>query len=628
MLRLRAPIELKISAGMSKDHASDYNRMVANYSLMASDINPEEMLHVLTSPPEIYLAEGGMTTVTGTTVLNNRREENIEIINNVLNRILVSADMPLTYQDRTYISEVLRKVGIRDDRKFMNEVRQLIQETKDTNELINIYLSRPEEFRQYVENYAESLKRQEAGGEEETAPGETRNFLAQSIMKRLETGAIYQILANFNRSINETYVAESEIRISEQAYTAQQILLSRIREAAFNEPPELIYKSENIYEEEFGTEQREEKEITNDINSAVFLDLIRNLYHSEFDRISFNGDRWYEFKNVLYNSSQNTIARLHGNTENLYLSYENNVYPEEAEITLLNEEIPVEEEQTEVINETDRLVEELQRVERLNQENVGKYYKMMELISRIKETEKSAGGAAKTRKASLSALKGSAEVLSRLKGEEEESDRLRREVFKEVERLFPDNSAQILSVLEQYIEGGTIAPSSGMTIVRNDMTALLSDIERVENESRTQELILRENEREPDETLERLDRLEKRGTQESQVPERERDSERIGLVHRREETISAEEINETLAQMRKDINKKQVTDEVHIEQTDSRRTVRRDVNGNTTTFTEHERADIADMVNERLSRQVGSISEEVLRKLERRLTNEKSRRGI
>ncbi len=627
MLKIRAPLELKVSAAMARDHSGEYNRITANYSLMASQITPEEMLHVMTSPPEIYLAEGGTTTVTGNTFLSNRREENIEIINNVLNRIMVSADMPLTYQDRVYISDVLKKIGIRDDRKFMNEVRQMMQETKDTNELINIFLTRPEQFVQYVNEYTESLaKRQKAEEESEPAP-EVVNHLAQNILNRLETGAIYQILANFNRSLNLTRIDEGEIRISEQSYTAQQILLSRIREAAFGEPPELVYKSENVYEEEFGTEEHEEKNVTNEINSAVFLDLIRNLYHSEFDRISFGENRWFEFGNVLYNTSSNTISRLQGTTQNLYVSMDTQVYPSEAEITLRTEEIPVPEEETEVITQTDRLVEELEKIDRINQENVGKYHKMMELVSRIRESERKTGGALKTKKASLTALKGSSEVLSRLKGEEEESDRLRREVFREVERLFPDNSGQILNLVEQYISGGSLPDTSNISIVRNDMTTLLADIERVENESRTQELILRESENEASQAVQTLEKLNKKGAAEAEGRNTS-EPEKIGLVHRREETLSAEEINETLAQMRKDINKNRVEENIHTDITDSRQNVRRETSTQTTTITEHDRADIQDLVNQGLRRQVGTISEEVLRKLERRLSNEKSRRGI
>jgi len=692
MLRLRAPIELKINGGMARDHAIDYEKMVANYSLMASDITPEDMLHVLTSPPEIYLAEGGMTTVTGNTFLNNRREENIEIINNVLNRIMVSADMPLTYQDRTYISDVLRKVGIRDDRRFMSEVRQFMQETRDTNELINIFLSRPGQFRQYVENYIEGERREREDSGEEPGEREIRNFLAQSVLNRLQTGAIYQILANFNRSINETSIAGGEIRISEQAYTAQQILLSRIREAAFKEPPELVYKSENVYEEEFSSEQRDEKNLINQVNSAVFLDLIRNLYHSEFDRIRPGENRWFEFKEVLYNTSQNTIARLQGSTENVYVSISSPQSPGEASITFREEEIPVPGEETRIINEGDRLteelkevlsktsqstmtrlqektenayvnisspefteeasitlreeeipapgeetriisederlVEELKRVERINQQNVGRYHRMMELISRIRQTEKKTGGALKTKKASLGALKGSSEVLSRLKGEEEEGDRLRREVFNEVEKLFPDNSGQILSVIEQYIEEGTISPDSGMSIVRNDLSTLVADIERAEHESHTQELILRETRDASDEVQETLERLNRQEASEIQAGREREEPEKVGLIHRREETLSAEEINETLSQMRQDINRTRVREETNVQERDESRTVKRQTTGTTTTITERDRVDIADLVNQGVQRQVGAISEEVMRKLEKRLGNEKSRRGI
>ncbi len=629
MLTIKAPIEPVTRAGMVKDHEELYQRIRANYGLIASEITPEDLLHVVTTPPEIYLAEGDMTTVTGTTVLNSHREENLEIINNVLNRIMVSADMPLTYQDRTYITDVLRKIGIRDDRKFMNEVYRMMQETRDTNELISLYLSRPEEFRRYVSEYNDRHRVEITQESEAEAAPEERAGLAESILTRLETGAIYQILSNFNRSITENRVDAGGLMISEQSYTAQQILLSRIREAAFREPPELVYRSENIYEDEFDYSENREQNVTNEISSAVLLDLIRNLYHSEFDKIQYGENRWYELGNVLYLSSENTIARLHRTTAEQYVTMVSNVFPEQTELTMLTEEAEAaEEQQTEIRDRSEELVRELERVNEYNQQNVGRYRRMMELLSRIKETEKRGGGAERTRRASLKALEGSSEVLARLRGEEEESDQLRREVFREVTRLFPDNSGQILTVLEQYIEGGGIAPDSGMTVVQGDITSLMADIERIETQERTQELVLREQENADEEvqqTLERLNRLEQ---QESGRPGTEAGPGQLGLVHRREETLSAEELEETLSQMRQSLRRTEQTGDTAVEEVSRRDTVRRTVNDVTTSVTERNRADIAEMVNQGVRSQLGAISDEVLRKLERRLQNEKSRRGI
>ena len=162
MLILKAPIELKNRSNFIQADDSFYNRISANYSLMGSDITNTDLLHAVTSPPEIFISEGDITTVSGSTFINNKNEEKLSIFNNLLNRILVNAEMPFTYQDRVYISDVLYKIGIRNDALFMNEVRKIREENESTNNFINEFLSGGDEardlaLRQYVSNFIKNI---------------------------------------------------------------------------------------------------------------------------------------------------------------------------------------------------------------------------------------------------------------------------------------------------------------------------------------------------------------------------------------------------------------------------------------------------------------------------------------
>ena len=120
MLTISAPIEIKAKTTYLHDPEAFYHRITGNYSLMESRIDEEDLLHIATTPPEIYVTEGeGISSILN---LNQHRENNIqkvEIINNVLNRIIASADVNLTYQDRVFITDALYKLGVKDDRRFM-----------------------------------------------------------------------------------------------------------------------------------------------------------------------------------------------------------------------------------------------------------------------------------------------------------------------------------------------------------------------------------------------------------------------------------------------------------------------------------------------------------------------------
>ncbi len=238
MLKIRSPIELKARRSFVHDNESFYDRISANYSFLGRDIGPEELLHIANTPPEVYLAEGDLTTVAGNTVINSRNEEKLEIINNVLNRIAVSADAHLTYQDRAYITDVLYKMGIRDDRRFMNEVRRYVDESREEDRLINMYLlgdifDEGDQIKNSFLSLVNRVNRQEERNNE--------LFLSRSIMNRLETGAVYQIVSNFNRSITENSLNMSEFAVTGQTESAKRILTDRIRERVLRNNPELIY---------------------------------------------------------------------------------------------------------------------------------------------------------------------------------------------------------------------------------------------------------------------------------------------------------------------------------------------------------------------------------------------------
>ncbi|MCR5411084.1 MAG: hypothetical protein K6E90_08915, partial [Lachnospiraceae bacterium] len=101
------------------------------------------------------------------------------------------------------------------------------------------------------------------------------------------------------------------------------------------------------------------------------------------------------------------------------------------------------------------------------------------------------------------------------------------------------------------------------------------------------------------------------------------------LVHRKEERLSEEDITEILDTYQSRETRGQRVSESVQEITDNRSI-------NTTTVTQNtdrrltatELDNIEDMVNRGVRSQMGAISDQVLRKLEKRLSNEKSRRGL
>ena len=83
MITLKSPIELKTRTDFVHDNLAFEERIAGNYDLMGLEIGPEELLHIVSQPPEIYLAEGGATTIVGNTLIASHNEEKLDIINNM-----------------------------------------------------------------------------------------------------------------------------------------------------------------------------------------------------------------------------------------------------------------------------------------------------------------------------------------------------------------------------------------------------------------------------------------------------------------------------------------------------------------------------------------------------------------
>lgn len=192
MLTLKAPIELVCNTSMIPAREAFYHRITGNYAVMNAGIDKEELLHMVTAPPEIYLGEGDSSTLTNYVDIRNQQETRIELVNNLLNRIVLTQEADLAYQDRVYITNVLNKLGIQDVSQFMKQVHILKDETQSTQHLISLYWNHMEELKSLVEEYQSGRVEVKQYAE----PGEEQRglYLHEEIMNRLKTGALYQIL--------------------------------------------------------------------------------------------------------------------------------------------------------------------------------------------------------------------------------------------------------------------------------------------------------------------------------------------------------------------------------------------------------------------------------------------------
>ena len=629
MLTISAPIEIKAKTSYINDPEAFYHRIVGNYSLMETKVDEEDLLHIASTPPEIYVSEGeGMTSVINQNQRNEVNLQKVDILNNVLNRIVASATVELTYQDRVFITDALYKLGVRDDRKFMNAFYRMAEETQNTNTLINLYLQRGGELRELVESI-EERQREITNSESIIQEKESINNLYTTVFNRLNTGDVYQIVSNFNRSITENEIEKNEYSLSDQTYTAQHILLSMLRERAGVADESLVFLNSNIYEENIEDESSVVSNVRNEITAAVLMDMLKNIYHTAYDKFYNRNELFYSFEDTFFKSSDQTFLRIMGktfdeyniNVENIDYTTENNKLTS-TEIELLANKDEGELTEEELVKITETVNEINVQNERRRQEYVRAFE---EVRQRHIEPERNESGFEKTRKDAILALTNPEKLKEELQQREERRVKRQNDIIHEVQTLFPDQSAEIYQLVNEYYQGNTSFIENNL-IRPADVGELIYDINEAtapQTPERGQLSKVRDKE-----AQEFLDSIKKAREEENQK-KRFKDSfeNPIETVHRTTETLTQEELSDQISLLENNISRK-IDKEVRTETITEQNIVNnRTVETNQTISNQLTTYDIEKMIENGVKSQMGTISNQVIGKLERQMRNEKIRRG-
>ncbi len=313
MLTIRKPIALRTQNPIQSIRQDMAERIQANYGLMKLPIRKEELLHITAEPPEIYFAEGDQFTLS--TNINNaiQQEMRLDVINNLINRIMVAQTDNFSYQDTVYISSILRKLGIRDEKQFMKQVFALQNEKTESQRLLEKYEENREMLMLLFER--EEAKQAETPAAAASVTTEQRYYLHDEVFKRLETSKIYQDMRSYSKGIRHEsqQIFRAEMSIGEQAAMVQQFHLQQVRQQILGNTMPLYYLRNNSYE--FLQEMTEEisQTLEEQISAAILLNLTDQSFALRQQQIEKNNHNWYSLAGALFQTSENTWKRYETN---------------------------------------------------------------------------------------------------------------------------------------------------------------------------------------------------------------------------------------------------------------------------------------------------------------------------
>lgn len=688
MLTIHTPIGLTADSSILTVNDNFTERLMGNYQIIGNGLEPEDMLHFVSSPPEVYLAEGGMTALIDNQTIYHNQNLKMNVMNNVLNRILVSDTYEMTYQDRVFIESTLKKMGVTDVHKFMKQIQNLSEETKNVNYLTDLYWSQQEAVSGLLE-YRQMQKKQESKGREEETQKKQENalWLHQQIMNRLQTGAVYQELRNYiSSTVHHTKtISGAEMQIAEQTVTAQNILLNKLRNYTMMEEQPLVYHYINAYE--MGGEETSYENSTQTMKQmiqAVLLNAVHQMYALRVEDLVRQDNVWYQLAGAVYQAAENTFSRfetyhkqsfvsgreadvysrsvrqyqkneiqalqqlLDERTYSMTQQTENRMMPSQS-LTYLQaegdgeawEEKAADEMQVQSIQniqQTQLHGQQIQsltmqenllknQLEKINQNNIHNQQLLQQLnIQKTAEGDALKVNRSKAREDALKMLSEPETVMlnyleSHTKTEQQEA------VEKEqLTKIFGEETIRIFETLEKYQKSPQYAnifakPGQGEA-------SLMRDIRQHELEMQT-ELIHKTQEL----TTETIQEQETNQLLREYLPENIRRTrqemqthiERAEMVYKQEENNLDEEMLEEIRSLQRTsrVQQEQVTEQV-IEKNISHEVINSRINEMQTRQNE----ELVQMLTDKMQRQLGSISEQVYGKLEKRMETERRRRGL
>ena len=304
MLILKEPLKLKSLSPIAGRSDGFFDRMNANYQVLWAKYRPEELFHLMSLPPEIYINEGETTTFITQNENHTTQEIRLEMVYNLLNRLMMAGSPQFTYQDSVYVQTMLQKLGVKNVSEFMRQLYEMQEDTQNVRQLSELYEMNLTVLTKAVRNVKE---------QSEQVMGEPQILyrLHQEIFRRLRSSDVYHTVTAFQKDAVYYYrqIEGQEAGMAEQLRTLSMLRLHELESHVLEERYPLMSHRVNLYEE--GMEENyQEETVQNELAGAVLLNLSDHFYQLRINELRENRVFWYQFRGDLKQVLENTLNRF------------------------------------------------------------------------------------------------------------------------------------------------------------------------------------------------------------------------------------------------------------------------------------------------------------------------------
>lgn len=315
MLILKSPIKLHLSA-LSAAHTEGFaQRILGNYSLMNGHWGAKDLLFLLTSDQEPEQSPSTMTTLVQNTVYQDNQSVTIEVVNQVINRLLLDATPRLTYQDQVYITSVLNRLGMTDVEQFIQQVRQLRIENESTVAMLALYQEQQSRLVAQKGAQPSGYRRtlvQDAEGEVLSAE-QPKVQMSLQVFNRLHTAQLSQTIQLFQQSAAtvQNQFARTELRLSEHVRLGNSLTLAQLKREVHQ--TSFVHLSHHLNQFEAGLllpPPKTEEQVLQQAAVSALVGAVDAAFIQVLSRPSLERELWFHTERAIQKSAENALLRF------------------------------------------------------------------------------------------------------------------------------------------------------------------------------------------------------------------------------------------------------------------------------------------------------------------------------
>lgn len=294
-----------------------------NYLSFGLSIQAEDLIFMTIQPLQIYIEKGQYDGIVAEHKTINNNSLKVEMMNQLINRIMFFGSAGFTYQDEVFVSLILHKLGIKNTAGFMAWVKNYREKSKRVISLLKAY--------------REALS--DTGHSAEAIHNLRKPFLYSSIFRGLH---IVELWENIYRHMPESKAAAALHMLSDG------VVLEKYRENLILVKSPNLWQQGDIYDIAVGHQEMffaDHKagigKLTELIGGAVLINILQKaVYEQHSNRswqdytsyiLGFSGDTDHEYTsdtlNIMKILSEKTVFRETGfepqNQENRYYLTDN-----------------------------------------------------------------------------------------------------------------------------------------------------------------------------------------------------------------------------------------------------------------------------------------------------------------